>query len=264
MISSALLVVKIGGKSAENDALVMALTRELETLQSQGVKILLVHGGGITISEIQGKYGIKPRFIDGLRQTEPSEMPLVDMALAGGVNKRLVRTLRQGGLNAWGLCGADAGILKAESIAVSAAENRTGRVTSVDIRPLNLLWSGGYVPVLAPPATDSLGLGMNINADEASLALSAALKADQLVFISDVPGVLDTQKVIRHLTPETAEEKISSGVITGGMIPKVKSAVEALKKGVGGVFIGEYTESGNLGKILSGLQGTLIDSGGNK
>ncbi|RKX77515.1 MAG: acetylglutamate kinase [Spirochaetes bacterium] len=264
MKSSALLVVKIGGKSAEDDALVMALTGELKKLQAQGCRILMVHGGGITISEIQKKYGITPRFIDGLRQTEPAEMPLVDMALAGAVNKRLVRILKQGGLNSWGLCGADAGILLAESISDSAAENRTGRVTSVDIRPLKLLWSGGYVPVLAPPATNSLGLGMNINADEAALALSTALKADQLVFISDVPGVLETQKVIRHLTPETAEEKISSAVITGGMIPKVKSAVEALKRGVGGVFIGEYTETGNLGKILSGLQGTLIDSGGNK
>ena len=264
MSVSALLVVKIGGKFAENDALVIALTRELETQKSQGVRILLVHGGGLTISEIQGKYGIKARFIDGLRQTEPAEMPLVDMALAGGVNKRLVRILRQDGLNAWGLCGADAGILQAESIAVSAAENRTGRVTSVDIHPFEMLWGGGYIPVFAPPSSDNLGLGMNINADEAALALSTALKADQLVFISDVPGVLDSQKVLRHLTPETAEAKISSGVITGGMIPKVRSAFEALRQGVGGVFIGEYSEPGNLGRILAGLQGTLIDSGGIK
>lgn len=256
------MVVKIGGKSAESDALVSALSRELETQQSLGVRILLVHGGGITISEIQGKYGIRPRFIDGLRQTEPAEMPLVDMALAGGVNKRLVRILRQNGLNPWGLCGADAGILKAESIAKSAAENRTGRVTSVDIRPFEMLWNNGYLPVFAPPSTDKLGQGMNINADEAALALSTALKADQLVFISDVPGVLDSRKVIRHLTPETAEGKISSGVITGGMIPKVRSAAEALRQGVGGVYIGEYSEPGNLKNILSGQQGTLIDSGG--
>jgi len=233
MMKSPLLVVKIGGKSAENDSLVKALSEELRGIRNQGRRILLVHGGGVTISEIQDRYGIKPRFIDGLRQTTPVEMPLVDMALAGGVNKRLVRILRSVGLDAWGLCGADAGIFLAESIADTSEKNRTGRIVSVDTGPLELLWTGGYVPVFAPPASDSDGSGMNINADEAALSLSTALSADQLVFISDVPGVLDSGKVIRHLTPRITEEKILSAVITGGMIPKVRSAAAALEQGVG-------------------------------
>ncbi len=261
---SPLLIVKIGGKSAENDELVTALAEELRLKQKHGYRVILVHGGGITISNIQDKYGVKPRFINGLRQTDPGEMPLVDMALAGGMNKRLVRLLRTADLNAWGLCGADAGILQAESIEDSPEKNRTGRIVSVDIRPIELLIENGFVPVFAPPASDSGGLGMNINADEAALALSTVLSADQLVFLSDVPGVLDGSDVIRHLTPEIAEEKISSGIITGGMIPKVKSAVGALSQGVGSVFIGEYTTSGDLERILSGLLGTLTDSGGNK
>jgi acetylglutamate kinase len=264
MKKSPLLIVKIGGKSAENDTLMKALSGELREIQNQGRRILLVHGGGVTISEIQDRYGIKPRFIDGLRQTTPGEMPLVDMALAGGVNKRLVRILRSTGLDAWGLCAADGGILLAESIADSSEENRTGRVVSVKTAPLELLWSGGYLPVFAPPASDSGSSGMNINADEAALALSTALSADQLVFFSDVPGVLDSQGVIRHLTAQSAEDKISSAVITGGMIPKVRSAAGALRQGVGRVFIGEYTQSGDLEKTLSGSLGTLIDSGGDK
>ena len=264
MSTPPLLVVKIGGKSTENDDLVTALAEELQNKMSQGSRILLVHGGGITISEIQNRYDIKPRFIEGLRQTIPLEMPLVDMALAGGVNKRIVRLLRTSELNAWGLCGADAGILLAESITGTAEENRTGHVISVDTRPLTILWESGYVPVFAPPSSDDRGQGMNINADEAALALSSALSADQLVFISDVPGVLDSSDVIRHLSPQLTEEKINSGVITGGMIPKVNSALEALSQGVGSVFIGEYSKPGDLERILSGLLGTVIDSGGEK
>lgn len=259
-----LTIVKIGGSSTENDEVIAALAMELCNLQDHGRRILLIHGGGITISEIQDKYGIEPRFIDGLRQTAPAEMPMVDMALAGAVNKRLVRLLRTQDLNAWGLCGADAGILKAESASGSADENRTGRVESLDTRPFEILWDSGYAPVFAPPATDSLGRGININADEAALALSAVFKADQLVFISDVPGVLDGSRVIRHLTPEVVEEKIGAGVINGGMIPKVRSAVGALDEGVGAVFIGDYANPGDLGRILSGMHGTLIDSGGEK
>ena len=259
-----LSIVKIGGKSAENNELISALADELRTLQDRSHRILLIHGGGITISEIQDKYGIKPRFVDGLRQTAPAEMPMVDMALAGAVNKRLVRLLRTRDLNAWGLCGADAGILKAESVTGSAEKNRTGKVGSLNTRPFEILWDNGYTPVFAPPATDSLGRGININADEAALSLSAAFKADQLIFISDVPGVLDDSRIIRHLTPEIAEEKIESGVISGGMIPKVRSAVGALDKGVGAVFIGNYSNPGDLEGILSGKLGTLINSGGLK
>ena len=266
-----LLVVKIGGKSSEDNAVTSALAGELKNLKEKGQRILLVHGGGITISEIQKKYGITPEFINGLRQTAPEEIPLVDMALAGAVNKRLVRILRTAGIDAWGISGADAGILLAESIGNTRKsgekplkENRTGRVTAVNTRPLEILWDEGFLPVFAPPATDKTGKGMNINADEAALALAAALKAEQLIFISDVPGVLDSGEVIRHLTPESAEEKISGGVISGGMIPKVRSAAGALKEGVGSVIIGDYTKPGDLDALLSGRKGTLIDTGGNK
>jgi acetylglutamate kinase len=254
-------VVKIGGRPAEDDRLISSIAREICILQDGGNRLLLVHGGGITISDLQGKYGLKPRFKDGLRQTSPEEMPMVDMALAGGVNKRLVRLLRNENVNAWGLSGADGGIIRAESATGSPAENRTGTVEAVDTRALGLLWDGGYVPVFAPPATDSTGLGININADEAALALSVASGADQLIFISDVPGVLEESKIIGYLTPDLIEEKVKTGVITGGMIPKVRSAAGAVGQDVGSVFIADYSKFGDLADIISGKRGTLINSG---
>lgn len=261
MPQAPLTVVKIGGRPAEDNELISLIAGELVSLQKSGKRILLVHGGGITISDIQGRYGVEPVFVDGLRQTPPSEMKIVDMALAGSVNKRLVRLLRGAGVNAWGLCGADAGILTAESASGDPNSNRTGKVVSVDAGPLELLWDGAYVPVFAPPATDNEGHAINVNADEAALHLSAVSNADQLVFISDVPGVMEDSKTINYLTPELIEEKIASGVISGGMIPKVRSAVEALGRGIGSVYIGDYSGTGNLIDILSGKRGTRIDSG---
>jgi acetylglutamate kinase len=256
-----LIIVKIGGRPAEDDRLISSMAREFRVLQDQGNRVLLVHGGGITISDLQGKYGLKPRFKDGLRQTSPEEMPMVDMALAGGVNKRLVRLLRYETVNAWGLSGADGGIIEAESATGSPEENRTGTVKAVDTRALEILWDEGYVPVFAPPATDSSGLGININADEAALALSVASSADYLVFISDVPGVLEKSQIIRYLTPDLIEEKVKTGVITGGMIPKVRSAAGAVGLDVGSVFIADYSNFGDLADIISGKRGTLINSG---
>lgn len=264
MSRAPLTVVKIGGKPAEDNELVSLMAAELDSLQESGRRILLVHGGGITISDLQGKFGVVPVFESGLRQTPPPEMVIVDMALSGGVNKRLVRLLRTAGVNAWGLCGADGGVLTAASVSGDPNINRTGAVASVDTRPLELLWNGGFVPVFAPPATDTSGNAINVNADEAALHLSAEAKADQLIYISDVPGVLEESKIIRQLTPELIEEKIASGIISGGMIPKVRSAVEALQSGVRSVYIGDYSGMGNLGDILSGKRGTCIDSGDTK
>jgi acetylglutamate kinase len=259
MSGQPMTVIKIGGRFAEDDASILSLAGELKNLGSRGNRVLLVHGGGVVISQIQEKYGVVPRFIQGLRQTSPEEMPLVDMALAGSVNKRLVRLFIRAGITAWGLCGADAGILQAESITGDSAGNRTGRVTSADIRPLEYLWKGGYMPVFAPPASDSKGLGINVNADEAALALAAALKARHLVFFSDVPGVLEENQVVRHLTPDTIRKKIAESVITGGMIPKVESAAGALDAGIGAVFIADYTGPGDLRDTVAGLRGTRID-----
>jgi len=253
-----IIVVKIGGAAAEDGKLVKLLAEEISALTEENYKVLLVHGGGITISTLQKQLGITPRFNNGIRETLPQEMPVIDMALAGEVNKRIVRQMRSAGVNAFGLSGADGGIITAESAGGSVETNRTGKVVSTDVYPLKHLWSGGFTPVIAPPSSDSTGNAFNINADEAALALAEALKAAFLIFISDVPGVLDNGKVIDKLTPSLIKEHIDSGVINGGMIPKVRSAAAALEKGVGSVCISNYSEDGALKKILSGKQGTVI------
>ena len=254
-----LIVVKVGGRAAEDEKLIFNLGREFKNLAEEGNRLLLVHGGGVTISELQRKYDVEPEFFDGLRQTPPKEMPLVDMALAGAVNKRLVRRLRSLGVEAWGVCGADAGIISAVSVSGRPSENRTGRVTLVNTSPLEILWRSGYFPVLAPPSADKNGYGINVNADEAALAMAESLKASHLVFISDVPGVLDQGAVIHRLSPKTAKDKIDKGVISGGMIPKVQSAVNALQQGVGAVIIGDYVNPGDLRDLLSASPGTCIN-----
>jgi len=248
-------IIKIGGVFAENDELVSNLAAELLEFLNEGRgPILLVHGGGSTISEVENRWGYEAAFVDGLRETSVETMPLVDMALAGAVNKRLVRLLRRGNLNAWGLSGVDGGLILAKSVRGS----RTGRVASLDSKPLRMLWGNGYLPVLAPPASDEEGRGLNVNADEAALALALKYNAQNLVFISDIPGVLSDDKLIRRLDSLAAEKKIASGEVWGGMIPKIKSAIDALRGGVGAVFIGDYLGYGDLGKLLLHQKGTTI------
>jgi len=262
MAGKPISVIKIGGTFAEKDTSILHLAEELKNLLRRDNRVLLVHGGGPFISQMQQRYEITPRFSDGLRQTTPKEMLLVDSALAGRVNKHLVRLFNRAGIKAWGLSGADAGILLAESLTGAAKENRTGRIVSVDNRPLMQLWDAAYLPIFAPVASDKQGMGINVNADEAALALAVSLKVDNLIFFSDVPGVLDNRKTIRHLTPQLAEEKIAQSVISNGMIPKVRSAIRALDGGVVSVFIGQYSQPGDLKKTVSGLRGTLIAIGG--
>jgi len=255
------MVIKIGGSFAENDGLVSKLGTELREFPNWSKDpVLLVHGGGSMISEMEDRWGYEPTFVNGLRETTAEIMPLVDMALAGAVNKRLVRLLRREGLDAWGLSGVDGGLILAKS--AGGGGSRTGRVASLDTRPLRMLWKNGYLPVLAPTASDAEGRGLNVNADEVALAFALDSEAQNLVFISDIPGILLDNKLIRRLDPLVAEKKIADGEIWGGMIPKVRSAIDALKGGVGVVFIGDYLRYGDLKKILIRQKGTAI--GGEK
>ena len=254
------IVVKIGGRLAEDAVLTDSLGSELASMGRQGRRIALVHGGGVVISTLQKDYGIQPMFDDGLRRTSVREMDLVDMALAGAVNTRLVRRLRHKGAAAWGLSGVDGGLLTARSLTDRPEDNRTGTVSAAETGPLTLLWDAGYLPVIAPVAADSEGRGMNVNADEAALGLAEALESDVLAFISDVPGVMNGADVIPDLDPAGIEELITGGVIAGGMIPKVRSAVGALQNGVAAVVIGTYAVSGDLERLIAGASGTRISA----
>lgn len=250
------VVIKAGGRAAENRAALESLASEIHGL-SDLVRFVFVHGGGAAVSSIQQTYGVEPRFIDGKRLTSPSEMDLVDMGLSGLMNTCLVRLFQKQGLQAIGLSGVDGALFTGASL-TDPAENRTGEVIEVKPELILLLEKEGYLPVVCSVSTDREGNGININADEAALALAVALKADDLLFISDIPGIMKEGTVALSLNKKEAEQWITEGTIAGGMIPKVQSSLTALAQGVGTIVIGDYKKKGDLEGLLNFTRGTGI------
>lgn len=254
-----MILVKIGGRAVEPGEDLAALCDEMLSLSKEH-RVLLVHGGGAEVTSLSRRLGIETVFRDGVRLTSPEEMDVVDMVLAGRINKRLVRLLRSRGLNAVGLSGSDGGIITGRmmSDAGDIAESRTGEISAVDDRLLRLLLSNGYLPVLCSTSMDPEGRGLNINADAVAFGLAAQLGASALVFLSDIPGILREGSVIQALSADEARELIAKGVITGGMIPKVSASLEAMERGVQKVIIGRYEGAGSLGRLLESKQGTRL------
>jgi acetylglutamate kinase len=251
------IVVKIGGRAAEDRESLGALCDELRDV-SREHRLVLVHGGGAEVTSVSHKFGIEPIFRDGVRQTSPEEMDIVDMVLAGRVNSQLVRMLRARGLDAVGLSGSDGGTFTGEPIGGRGTANRTGEVTHVDVRLPLLLLDAGFVPVLSSTSMDAEGNGLNINADTAAFRLAAHLGAAALVFLSDIPGVISDGSVVQALCAEEAKSLISRGVIKGGMVPKVTASFDAMDKGVKKVIIGQYESPGSLARLLEGKEGTRL------
>ncbi len=251
------ILIKIGGRAAEREESLDALASEMAGLAPQN-RIVLVHGGGAEVTALAKRLGMEPVFKDGVRQTSPQEMDVVDMVLAGKVNKRLVRLLRVRGLDAVGLSGSDGGIFTAVPLAGGPSDTRTGDVTAIDTRLLDLLLGAGCLPVLCSVSMDEKGRGLNINADTVAFRLAARLSAAALVFFSDIPGILRDGSVMQALSSQQASDLIARGVISGGMVPKVLASLEALEKGVQKVIIGEYDSPGSLARLLEGKQGTRL------
>ena len=249
-----IVVVKTGGKAASDAASMAALFREMQQL-SEKYAFILVHGGGAELSRISKIFNIEPVFKDGVRLTTPPEMEIADMVLAGKMNKELVRLGDKCGCRAVGLCGCDGNIFTGKAV---SDVSHTGKVTDVDAGLLEMLLESGYLPVVSSVSMEKSGKALNINADEAALAVSQAMKAAKLFFISDIPGVLKDGNVISLLTKAQSEAEIASGVISGGMIPKVNSSVKALENGVGEISIGEYKVLGDLEKTIERKIGTSI------
>ena len=241
-------VVKIGGRAAADKEKTAALIRDMAA--DRGEAAVLVHGGGAEVTAAAKQFGIESQFVDGVRFTSMREMAVVDAVLAGKINKELVRQIRAAGLNGVGLSGSDGGLFTGAPV---QPDSCTGKVTETDTRLLHLLTENGYTPVIATTSMTADGFPLNINADEA-----AALKADQLIFISDIPGVLKDGCVLPSLNETSAEKEINDGVISGGMIPKVKSALDAVKNGVGAVVIGGYEEAGDFARLKTGKKGTAV------
>jgi acetylglutamate kinase len=252
------IVIKIGGRAAEEERALLALAKEISGL-SRDYHIVLVHGGGSAVSSIQKVYGIEPLFADGKRITAPEEMDIVDMGLAGKMNKYLVRLFRRAGVNGVGLSGCDGALFSGKSFGShEGKENRSGSLDQCDPSLVELLWRSGYFPILSSVSYDERGRGININADEAALGVAEALKASRLLFISDIPGILEEGKIIDEMNEEAIKAALEREVITGGMIPKVTSSLEALKRGVSAILITDYRESGDMNAMLQGCKGTKI------
>jgi acetylglutamate kinase len=252
-----IVTIKIGGKMATNEALLSEFVRELAALK-KSYDFIVIHGGGKEVSELSEKLlGNAPVFINGVRMTSAAEMDIVEMVLSGKVNKRLVRLFESNGLSAIGISGADGKTFLGESISPRSG-SRTGVVSLINTSFISLILTDGYVPIVSSTTMDASGQGININADEVALALSVALKSSALLYLSDIPGVLKENAVMRRLTIAGARAEISSGVISSGMIPKVESSIGALKNGVKKIIIGEYAKQGALERLLNEREGTAL------
>jgi acetylglutamate kinase len=237
-------VIKYGGSAMVEAGLQESFVRDVVLMKYVGINPIVVHGGGPQIDEMLRSLGIQPKKVEGLRVTDDRTMEVVEMVLGGRINKQIVSMIGRHGGRAVGLSGIDDGLLLAEKIAPVQTKSGpvdTGRVGEVrEVRPavLSALINAGFIPVIAPLATDRDGNSLNVNADTAAGEIAAALKAEKFVLMTDTAGVCDRDgKLINSLTQADITRLRESGVISGGMIPKVECALSALAGGVGKVHV---------------------------
>ncbi|MDE5853190.1 MAG: acetylglutamate kinase [Oscillospiraceae bacterium] len=233
------VVIKYGGNAMTNDDLKQSVMRDVVLLSLVGIKVVLIHGGGPEINNMLGKIGKESKFIDGLRYTDEETASIVQMTLAGQVNKDLVSLLNRHGGKAIGLCGIDANMIIARPL--NKELGFVGAVEKVNIDSIVDALESGYIPVIATVATDMDGKTYNINADTAAARIAAALMAKNLILMTDVRGILEDKDDESTLMPIVKASEVPSlmkrGIISGGMIPKVNCCVEAVRRGVKRAFI---------------------------
>jgi len=232
------VVIKYGGAAMTDPLAADQLMREIVSLCRAGTKVVLVHGGGPEIDRMLMRLGIEPRKVHGLRVTDAATMDVVEMVLAGRVNKGLVSLLNRHGAKALGLSGRDAQVVRAKKKEIPEADlGFVGSVEEVNGGLLATLMESGFLPVLCSVAEDSSGVVLNVNADEIAAAVAVALKADTLALLTDVPGVLraypDPASRIERMSAQETESRLKSGTIDNGMIPKLSSCVQVVRSGVG-------------------------------
>ena len=233
------VVVKYGGNAMINEQLKQQVMEDIVLLWLIGVRIVLVHGGGPEINDLMDRLGKKPEFVDGLRVTDKETMDIVQMVLAGKINKTLVNLLEMKGGKAVGLSGMDGRLLQC-----SMKDERlgyVGKITKIRPQPINDLLEKNYIPVISTVASDHDGHSYNIHGDTAAAFIAGALGAERLIMMTDIAGILrdkdDPSTLIRELTISEAKKLYEEGVISGGMIPKVDCCIEAIHKGVKNVII---------------------------
>lgn len=234
-----IVVVKYGGNAMVNEQLKMQVMEDIVLLSLIGVKIVLVHGGGPEISDLMEKLGKKPVFVDGLRVTDKETVDIVQMVLAGKVNKTLVSLLETKGGKAMGISGMDGSLIQA--VMKDDRLGYVGKIVNVNIDPITDLLEKGYIPVVSTVGCDKEGNAYNINGDTAAAHIAGALGAERLIMMTDIAGILkdkdDPATLISEMTVSEAAKLQEEGIISGGMIPKVECCVEAIHKGVNKVII---------------------------
>ena len=231
-----IVVVKYGGNAMLNEDLKNAVMRDIVLLSLVGVKIVLVHGGGPEINDMLKKVGKESKFINGLRYTDDETVEIVEMVLAGKVNKNLVMHLQKNGGKAVGFCGVDGNIILAKKKQGEVDLGNVGEIVSVDVDPILVTLENGYIPIISTIASDGKGNLLNINADTAAARIAAALGAENLILMTDIRGLLmdkdDESTLISEINISEVPSLKSKGIISGGMIPKVECCVEAVRRGV--------------------------------
>jgi acetylglutamate kinase len=233
-------VLKVGGRVQNDPTLALQVA---EVWDAEARSLVVVHGGGDEVTALQTAFGLTAEFVGGRRVTTPRDMDLVRMALSGSANKRLIAALVREGVRAVGISGEDASLIAATPVNAE----QLGHVGEVQRVNASLLWhllDGGYLPVISPVSRNiglDLGPMLNVNADDAAAAIAVALKADDLLLVSDVPGVMRDGKVVPKMTVGDAAALMSDGTVAGGMSAKLQAAAAALRAGVPKVRVGDLT-----------------------
>ncbi|WP_246542838.1 acetylglutamate kinase [Fusibacter paucivorans] len=223
-----IFVIKYGGSAMTDERLKSQVLRDVSLLKSVGIRPVIVHGGGKEITALLKEVGKPSHFVDGIRATTAEEIEYVEMMLSGKINKSVVATLMQNECEAVGISGRDGGLLKTVPFDASQpAFERVGLVTEVNAKVIETLLEAQFVPVISPIGADAEGNAFNVNADEAAAAVAGALKAEKLIMLTDVDGVLNGKALISEITMKQAETLIAEGVITGGMIPKIECCIKS-------------------------------------
>jgi len=235
------LVVKLGGHAMTDAALKAGFARDVVLLKLVGMNPVVVHGGGPQIEELLGRLGKKGEFVRGMRVTDAETMDVVEMVLGAQVNKEVVELILQAGGKAVGLTGQDGGLIRARKMLVPAGGDsderldigQVGEIESIDPSVILALEQGGFIPVVAPIGTGADGTTYNINADLVAGKLAEVLRAEKLIVLTNTPGVLDRDgRLLTGLTPRRVDALVAEGVVSGGMLPKIASVLEAARNGV--------------------------------
>lgn len=244
------LLVKLGGTLLDVDSTRGRLARQIAAI-ARTASVVVVHGGGRQMTRYLAERGIESRFVSGLRVTTPEVLDAVVKVVAGTVNRELTASLNRAGVRAVGISGIDACMVEAEQM--DPALGQVGRITRADADLLHTLLAADFLPVVACVAGSREGQLYNVNADQMAVACAVAFGADQLIFLTDVEGVLDADKQpVPHLTPAQSDRMIAAGVATGGMLAKLNAAQAALRQGVPRVRIAAGAAEGVLERILTG------------